>query len=219
MYSPGEHWYDFWTKHIINDVKSKCINTPGVSALEGQVRAVKYDFLLDYDEIFSDCREPPENSQNIHSLVDLSELSISFDGDSVHVSGNFTSIWDVEPTDRIVVSVKTFQFKRGNWEPTFFSYSIGDFCSRMYGPDEYWYDIWSKHIINDVKSKCINTPGTLLILEEYDVNAVFDVGLAGPSLSGLLSIVVKLEAFDKSNRKRPTTICFEVRGEMVKKYK
>ncbi|XP_030381246.1 uncharacterized protein LOC115629070 [Scaptodrosophila lebanonensis] len=188
-------------------------------ALGEQVRAVKYDYLLEYEEIFVDCREPPENSLNIHGLFDISNVSLNFNGDFVHVTGNFTSIWDVEPTDRIALSVQTFQYKRGNWEPTFFSYNIGDFCSRMYGPDEHWYDFWTKHIINDVKSKCINTPGTLLILEEYDVNVSFDIRVAGPSLAGLYAIVAKFEAIDKYNRKRPTTICFEVRGEVVKKSK
>jgi len=30
MYDKNQYWFKYWTQYIINDVKDKCVNVPGV---------------------------------------------------------------------------------------------------------------------------------------------------------------------------------------------
>jgi len=60
--------------------------------------------IIDDPEIFMPCREPPPGSEDIFSLINIDELKLSLDGDKIHIEGNATTVWDIEPDDRIAVS-------------------------------------------------------------------------------------------------------------------
>ncbi|XP_068146858.1 uncharacterized protein [Drosophila tropicalis] len=180
------------------------------------VLATDYELLLEDPDIFSPCTEGVPGSVGIGEIFDLSQIEYNQDSDVIHVSGNATTTWDIQPTDRIAGSFAIFHNERGNWEPTVFSMSTQDFCSSMYNADSYWYKSWTKHITNknEVQSKCLNTPGTLLVHEPFDVQLVI-YNVRG-SAQGRYKVVVTLEAFDEKNMRRETSLCFEIRGEVEK---
>nr|XP_043066839.1 uncharacterized protein LOC108123116 [Drosophila bipectinata] len=124
-------------------------------------RASDYELLLEDPDIFSPCTDGPPGSIGVPEAFDLSQLEIEHNGDTLHVTGNVTLTWDVNPKDRITGKVEVFHFNRGNWEPTVFTMSTQDFCSIMYDRNQYWYKMWTGYITNraDVEKKCINTPG------------------------------------------------------------
>jgi len=43
--------------------------------------------------------------------------------------------------------------------PTVLSINVNDFCKVMYDKNQYWFKYWTQYIINDVKDKCVNSPG------------------------------------------------------------
>lgn len=70
--------------------------------------AAKYELVFENDQIFDTCPEGP-NLNGLHDLLDISELSIVYNGENISVSGNATCVWKgVEPTDRIEVSEFSF---------------------------------------------------------------------------------------------------------------
>lgn len=72
-----------------------------------QVLAADYEMLIDDPDIFTDCKENPPGAKGISGLFNLDELELTLDGDKIHVAGNATTIWDIEPTDRITVNCIT----------------------------------------------------------------------------------------------------------------
>lgn len=62
-------------------------------------------FLSDTN-IFSECENLPLGALNVNGLVNLDELQLGFEETSeiIHISGNVTCAWDIQPDDRIVVN-------------------------------------------------------------------------------------------------------------------
>lgn len=76
--------------------------------------AVDYELLIEDPDIFSICTEGPPGSITVPEALNFDDLSINMDSDTIHVAGNATVRWEVEPTDRIVVkslpcSERTYQ--------------------------------------------------------------------------------------------------------------
>lgn len=61
--------------------------------------------LVTDTNIFSECSEKPPGALDVNGLFNLDELHISYsdNSDIIHLSGNVTSVWDIQPDDRIVV--------------------------------------------------------------------------------------------------------------------
>ncbi|KAH8360932.1 hypothetical protein KR200_011852, partial [Drosophila serrata] len=63
--------------------------------------AILYEFEFEDDEVFTKCLDTPDGFKDKHGLFDFTNFSFEMGAEGVVVSGNFTSVWDVEPTDRI----------------------------------------------------------------------------------------------------------------------
>ncbi|XP_023034544.2 uncharacterized protein LOC6647959 [Drosophila willistoni] len=183
-----------------------------------KIQGTTYEFLFDDQDIFNNCTNQPSNVIGLWQLFDNSEIRTLMDNDIINVSGNFTTLnnWAIEPTDRIMLRVNTYHWEVGNWQPTVFNLVSRDFCKVMYDRNQYWYNIWTKHItnVNEVKQNCINVPGTKYLLEPYDIHFVSNV--SGPGIGGRYKFEMIFEAYDGLNKKRPTSICFMYTGEAVK---
>ncbi|XP_050745375.1 uncharacterized protein LOC108024301 isoform X2 [Drosophila biarmipes] len=136
------------------------------------------------------------------------------DSDGVTVSGNTTLVWDIELSDLVQLSIKLLYFDRGSWMPTVFSLVSKDFCKFMYDKNQIWYKIWTRHITNDIKDKCVNVPGAKIMLETYMLSLT--ASTTGPLRLGRYKANVMFQAFDIHGRERPTRICFEILGDVFK---
>ncbi|EDW58803.1 uncharacterized protein CheB42b [Drosophila virilis] len=182
------------------------------------VLAADYEMIIDDPDIFSNCKEPPPGAGNIHSLLNMDELELTLDGDTIHIEGNATTVWDIQPGDRVAATARLMQLDRGVWQPTVFSIATQDFCDIMYDKDQYWYKYWTRYVKNAsvMEKKCVHHKGAKLIHEPFDLKMVF-TNIRGASLQGRYKVVVILEAFDDDrNVKRPKSICLEIIGDCEK---
>ncbi|EDV43624.2 uncharacterized protein Dana_GF19949 [Drosophila ananassae] len=151
----------------------------------------------------------------IDHLFDMSEFRISFNEEVITIGGNLTSIWDLDAFDRVVFTIDPYKLERGTWQPTIFNIKSNNFCNDMYGKNFYWYTYWTQYITNTnaVKHLCL-LPGTKLTFQEYKLNVIVDI--PNVNLNGVYKLQYTLQAYDLIGRKRPTSLCFEVRGEYTK---
>ncbi|XP_017078190.1 uncharacterized protein LOC108112610 [Drosophila eugracilis] len=179
--------------------------------------AADYELLLEDPDVLSPCTDGPPGSINARQAVNFDDVTIEQDSDTIHLSGNATLTWDVQPTDRITARLDFLHFNRGTWEPTVFSMSTQDFCAIMYDQTQYWYKYWTGFITNrhEVEKKCLKAPGTVLVHEPFDIRLKID-NVRGPTLRGRHKMVIVLHALDERNVPRPNPICVEIIGELVK---
>ncbi|XP_064549144.1 uncharacterized protein LOC135435844 [Drosophila montana] len=177
-----------------------------------QSSATKYKFLLENEDIFTDCPNKPSNVHNINGVFDTSEGTFETDFVTVLFTGNLTCVWNIQPGDRIQMTFEIKRFDRGSWQPTVFNINVRDFCSSLYEEEQYWYKYWSKYIINkeQVREKCI-LPGTKFIHEPFNVDLLFEA--RGLTLIGRHKLVYTFKAFDTNGVERETSICLEILGE------
>lgn len=66
---------------------------------------VMYRLIVDDPEILLECPDAPEGTLDVHGLFNMDELNIALDdtGENVYVTGNVTSVWDIQPDDRVEV--------------------------------------------------------------------------------------------------------------------
>ncbi|XP_062123273.1 uncharacterized protein LOC133836701 [Drosophila sulfurigaster albostrigata] len=175
----------------------------------------KYQYMPVDDEIFAKCQKQRNNQYDMNSLFDFSEWTLEMVGESVIGYGNVTTVWDVQPTDRIQLDFQILHLEKGTWQPTIYSMKVLDFCSVMYNKNQYWYQFWTRNIKHQdvVKSKCINTPGTTLQQNVCNFTSIFESHL---KLFGIYKAEIRLSAFNKFQRIRPIKICSEVKGEYIR---
>ncbi|XP_034652788.1 uncharacterized protein LOC117891426 [Drosophila subobscura] len=181
------------------------------------VWATDYELLLEDPDIFAKCTEAPPGTIFLRDAINFDKLSVEQEPDTLHISGNATTTWDLQPNDRIAARFALFHYQRGNWEPTVFSMATQDFCSIMYDKDQYWYKYWTVHITNrnEVEQNCIKNAGTTLIHEPFDLRLML-TNIRGATLHGRYKTVISFEAFDEKNAPRGPGVCFEIRGEAEK---
>ncbi|KAH8416702.1 hypothetical protein KR222_008580 [Zaprionus bogoriensis] len=181
-----------------------------------RIEAHNYKLNLLNSEIYEECENQPENVLNINGLFDLSNFHKEFDEDEVRISGNISTVWDIERTDRVQATVDIFRFDRGSWQPTQYSVKCPDFCKVMYMKNDLWYPSWIIHVTNreEIQSKCLNEPGITLIHEPFNLNLVLRT--PDPTLNGRFKLQIKFKAIDALQKVRPNTICFEIKGDMEK---
>ncbi|XP_020815520.1 uncharacterized protein LOC110189687 [Drosophila serrata] len=179
--------------------------------------AADYELLLEDPDIVSPCTEPAPGSLHFADLFNMDDFVFQQDADIIRLNGNLTSIWDVQPTDRISARFSTMHFERGNWEPTVFSVFTPDFCSMMFDEERYWFKYWTSFISNreEIEEKCIRTRGTVLVHIPFDFR-LFIRNISAPNIKGRYKLVSVFEAFDENDIRRQNSICFEIRGEVDK---
>ncbi|XP_016926803.4 uncharacterized protein [Drosophila suzukii] len=186
----------------------------GILSFLCHANGTEYELLVVDEEVFSSCQDVALGTLDINGLLDLSEFGTTLYADGVTVSGNTTLVWDIQLEDRVTLSIKLLYFDRGSWMPTVFSLVIKDFCKSMYDENQMWYKVWTQHIKNDIKDKCVNIPGTKIMLDTYMLSLT--VTTTGPFRLGRYKAIVMFHAYDFSGVERPTRICFEILGDVYK---
>ncbi|XP_034115252.1 uncharacterized protein LOC117575231 [Drosophila albomicans] len=188
-----------------------------IGTLENFSSAAKFKTTIFDDYVYGDCDNQPENVLNIKTAFDTSEFIIHNDVDNVTLSGNLTSRWDIQKTDRLEGIFQLHYLDHGSWQPTMYSIRLKNVCAVMYDKNQHWYKAWTSHIINidEVKDNCVNVPGTKLIHEPFELVFIFD--LRTPiDTNGLYRLFIAIAAYDESSRKRDTSICFTIRVQFEK---
>ncbi|XP_022214858.2 uncharacterized protein LOC111069218 [Drosophila obscura] len=174
-----------------------------------------YELLVADESLFSDCPSQAKGTLNQHGMFDFSNFSSSMNPDGVTIAGSMTSVWDIQPKDRVEMAISLLYLDRGTWQPTGFSMVSSDFCGKMYDDKQYWYKFWSGHIanVNDVRDKCFQR-GTKLLMETYLLS--LKASIMGPMRSGRYKAQINFNAFAEGGAKRPPNICFEIVGDLLR---
>ncbi|KAH8354471.1 hypothetical protein KR084_011981 [Drosophila pseudotakahashii] len=177
---------------------------------------VDYEFVFEDESVFAKCVDEPPGYSFITGLFDFTHFRTEMLPEGIHVEGKITSLWDVQPTDRIEGRLSVFHWDRGTWQPTILNLISRDFCKVSLDPKQYWYRSFSKYIINqeEAKEKCFTHMGTEYVFEPFISEIYFGAGFNVPP--GRKRIVCTLVAIDLNNVTRPNGICFEMRGEFQK---
>ncbi|XP_016984182.1 uncharacterized protein LOC108048180 [Drosophila rhopaloa] len=181
------------------------------------VWATDYDLHIEDPEVYSPCTDGPPGSISIPEAFDMTHMVFYQDEEGIHISGNYTVKWDLPRTDRISATFKVMYFNRGSWEPTILSQVTTNLCAVMFDKNQYWYKYWFQHIVNkeDLKKNCITTKDSVAVLNPFIMLLRLN-NINGTSFRGRYKVVFLLEAFDEKNKRRPTSVCFEFRGEVEK---
>ncbi|XP_020813866.1 uncharacterized protein LOC110188478 [Drosophila serrata] len=177
---------------------------------------ILHEFVLEDEQVFTDCINAPPGSRNASGLFDFSRMNFTMDENGIYIEGNLTTVWDVPPEDVILGDMSISYFDRGSWIPTLLNIHVKNVCNVLYDEEQYWYKYWLVHVTNvkDVKDKCLNNPGTQIIFEPFYCNVV--LGLDMPLRSGRYLTTFMLTAQDSNGVKHENTICFSVRSEIHK---
>ncbi|KAH8377001.1 hypothetical protein KR093_002668 [Drosophila rubida] len=186
--------------------------------LQGFATAVNYRFEIENEEIMTPCQNQPSNVKDITEFFDMSEIQTKDAGGKIIVSGNLTSKFNFQLTDRIQGTGKVYRYERREWVPSLFSMSVQDVCSVLYDERQHWYRFWTQHVLNvkDIKSKCVLN-GTKIIHEQFEVDLNVDLPLVTPA--GQHKLVIVIEVVDEFGKVREPTLCFEILGELIRKFK
>lgn len=65
-----------------------------------------YRMYVDDPEVFMQCPDVSDDTLDVNGLFNFDELEINVDdtAENIYIKGNVTSVWDVQPDDRIMVS-------------------------------------------------------------------------------------------------------------------
>nr|XP_041632777.1 uncharacterized protein LOC121502870 [Drosophila kikkawai] len=176
---------------------------------------VEYEFLMEDGTFYNECKDVP-GALPMDGLFDVTNLSRTLVEDGIQISGNMTSMWyGLDYSDRIQLELSTRYFDRGTWVPTILNMLVYDLCKILYDPKQLWYKPWTSHVVNrkEIEKECF-MPGTVFIFETYTANIIFGSGIY--LKPGRYSIRLQYTAYDKFNIKRPTEVCYEIRGEFFK---
>ncbi|KAI8038426.1 uncharacterized protein LOC128254976 [Drosophila gunungcola] len=185
----------------------------GMVKLSGQVQ---YEFVLEDEAIFTKCKNAKPGTLDINGLYNMTNYSTNMVPEGIEISGNLTSVFNAEPSDRIEVLGSLLYFDRGSWQPTTLNMVVRDFCKVMYDKNQLWYKAWSSHITNskDIENYCIKVVGTVFVMENYTLSLIFGSGMT--LLNGRYTLQVEAYAIDKFSKKRPGDVCYEVIGSFYK---
>ncbi|XP_016981231.1 uncharacterized protein LOC108046167 [Drosophila rhopaloa] len=176
---------------------------------------VKFEFVLDDDSVYSDCSDAPPGILNIDAFFDRSNLSTIMVPQGIQMSGNITSVFNSQASDRVEMTASLLHYERGFWQPTTLNIKVKDFCAVMYDEKQLWYKPWSSHITNrkEIEDKCFSF-GTVYVMENYTMELGFGSGIPLPV--GRYSVRVEVYSIDKSEQRRPHGICYELIGNFYK---
>ncbi|XP_052852104.1 uncharacterized protein LOC128262093 [Drosophila gunungcola] len=185
--------------------------------LATSVWATDYYLLVEDPDVYSPCTDAPPGSISIPEAFNMDNMVFDLDENGIHVSGNATVKWSIPRTDRVSAGFRVMKFNRGSWEPTVFSQVTPNFCAVLFDKNQYWYKYWFQYVANheEIKQKCITTTDTVLVHNPFTMQLRLD-NVNGVSFRGRYKAVFTFEAFDEKNQRRPTSLCFEFRGEVEK---
>ncbi|XP_073848535.1 uncharacterized protein [Musca autumnalis] len=176
-----------------------------------KIHAARYQFFFDNEAMFDKC--PHLNGSNgIHDLFDLTKLNLTYSEGSLHCSGNATTVWDVQPSDRIELHCEVFKYERGGWQPTVLSFTSKDFCQMQFDKNSFSYQIWSKNIPEEERL-CVNNYGVTYHYIPFSIETIFDILV---NIEGRHKVVSTFVAYENGIKPRPNKICFQYIGEFVK---
>lgn len=66
---------------------------------------IQYELEFEDDQLFTKCLDNPDGFQDITRLFDFSNFTLELSEEGIVVRGNLTTIWDVDTTDRIEVTI------------------------------------------------------------------------------------------------------------------
>ncbi|KAH8353018.1 hypothetical protein KR084_008329 [Drosophila pseudotakahashii] len=180
-------------------------------------QAAEYQLALEDQDILAPCADRRNGSIDVTDAFDMDNMVFEQNEDGVHISGNMTSKLDLPRTDRISARFHLMHFDRGTWEPTIISHHSPDLCSVIFNEKMFWFKNWFQNIVNreEVQEKCIATKGTVTVFKPFIMNMRLG-NVANPNMRGRYKVVLIIEAFDENNKRRPTSVCFEIRGEIEK---
>lgn len=69
---------------------------------------VAFDFVLEDEDVYSHCTDYPDYYFIDHGM-DFSNLKYELVERGLFLEGNITIVWDIQPTDRVEVTIKLFQ--------------------------------------------------------------------------------------------------------------
>ncbi|KAH8234022.1 hypothetical protein KR032_010955, partial [Drosophila birchii] len=173
------------------------------------------DYVPDNEGLFAECLNPPPGSKSFNDVADISKFISKREKDGLHISGNITLHWDVDPNDRVEVEIALLRKDGDKWKATAIAAKVGDFCKEMYEKKTLYYPYSTKYIANkpEIKEKCITHTGTLLVVEPFDLKVVLSPAV--PLMPGHHRVIVKLTAVSKAGVPNPNSICFEIPGKVV----
>ncbi|KAH8421038.1 hypothetical protein KR222_005232, partial [Zaprionus bogoriensis] len=178
------------------------------------INAIRFAFIPVYESLFTPCPNAPDGVYGAQQAFDISALTMEMDIDNtLKISGNITSRWNIEKTDRLQTRLELYKFDRNIWIPTTIAIAIYDSCKMLYNKNQYWYVFWTKHITNaeDIKDNCFNVAGTIFVHEPFEVEMIFNVP---GSYNGRHKILATIKAFGPNNVLRNTSICVEIIGDI-----
>ncbi|XP_032579053.1 uncharacterized protein LOC6614346 [Drosophila sechellia] len=180
----------------------------------GRSFEMSHDFVPIRDDLFSKCEEKPEMGY-LDVFADLSNLSSKRGAGGINISGNATTIWDVDPSDVVEVDVSILKFEGDKWIPTIIKGNVKDFCKTFFDKNSIYYSYSPKHVVNkkEVKEKCITSPGSILVWKPYLLKISFSYAV--PLNVGRHKAVIIYSAIDKAGVKRDRDICMEIVGDIV----
>ncbi|XP_016994190.2 uncharacterized protein [Drosophila takahashii] len=187
-------------------------------ALSGcSTQAAEYQLMFDNPEIFSPCLDGLPGSIDFTEAFDLDNMIFDEDEEGIHISGNLTTKWDLPGTERISARFRIMQFDRGSWQPTLLNQHLPDICSMMWDTKSTWYKHWFQNVVNreEIPKNCLSTKGTVWVYKPFIMSLRLG-NVGNPNLRGRYKVVYSLEAFDENNERRPTSVCFEMRGVVEK---
>ncbi|XP_037708421.1 uncharacterized protein LOC119546302 [Drosophila subpulchrella] len=179
--------------------------------------ATDYNLLVEDPDVYSPCTDGPPGSISVNEAFNMDNMVFDQDEDGIHISGNATVKWSLPRTDRLSARFSVMHHTRGTWEPTVISQVTRDFCAVFYHKDQYWYKYWFQNAANleEIKKNCLASKDTVMIFNPFIMHLRLN-NINGASFRGRYKAVFHIEAFDENNKRRPTSLCFEFRGEIEK---
>ncbi|KAH8392429.1 hypothetical protein KR215_008250 [Drosophila sulfurigaster] len=198
-----------------NTVNKRWLFFEVVILLLGVTTAVHYRVEFENEDLFSPCAHLSEKVKDIQEFLDFSELQIKEVDNKLMVSGNMSSNWDYDPTDRLETISTLYRFERREWVNTVISARFNNMCDELFDERKQWYLFWTNHVINidDVRNTCF-LKGSKFIHETFTTDGGMDLQLMVPQ--GRHKLVVLIKAIDKNYTVRYPILCFEIIGEIIR---
>ncbi|XP_016970755.1 uncharacterized protein LOC108038481 [Drosophila rhopaloa] len=173
------------------------------------------DYMAIAEDSFLPCTDGPPGSIPVTEAFYLDDLVVELVPEGIYVSGNATTLWNFPRTDRLQAKVSIFHHNRGTWEPTVFNVLTRDLCTAIFDKNTYWHNSWFRNLLNEeeIKEKCLTTKDTVLAYNPFLLKLRAE-NIIGPPLHGRYMAKIIFEAFDQNNERRPTSLCFEFRGNV-----
>ncbi|XP_018804826.1 PREDICTED: uncharacterized protein LOC108978820 [Bactrocera latifrons] len=141
-----------------------------LSVLVVVVQAVKYDFVVENEDVFTPCEDFPDKF--IDKFFDISGLSFEREADLIKVTGDVKLIHEFDKAIPIQLDAQIYKRSRGEWVDTIYNIRRPDFCPTLYSENELWF-IFTK-VVPEQDRKCPPQPGLTISFDSlfglsYDI--------------------------------------------------